>query len=142
MPDELTRLVPAFSCVFNNSAFLSQRVNHSKLHFVNGGVTQELAKKSGVRALTDAVEEKVTKIVNVDAQPHGQATLTPRVCALLQSLVHSMQFSHGILRLFEDQISRTQNYSQWPLIPSVDSLRSLLGSFTLHFVMAICMRLI
>ena len=148
VPDELTRLVPAFSCVFSDSAWLSQRISHSKLHFANAGLSDTLSRKVGVRALTDAIEERLEKLINVEdavadgSHAAGSAVLSNQACEALQGLFHSVEFARGILRLYEDQISRTQQYAQWSLIPAVESLHALLCSFNLQFVMAIRTRLI
>jgi len=142
VPNESARLVPAYSCVFSDSSLLSARISHRKLHVVNAVISARLARKAGVRALTDAVEERLQTLVNIDQSNELQAALTPEQCQRVQELLHAEEFSRAVIRLYEDQISRSHAYTQHAQLPSLSSLHGLLRTYSVQFCMSLRTRLV
>ncbi len=57
VPDERTCLVPAASCVYNDSPGLHARIDRQKLLFVSPHLPAELCQRLGIKPLSAAVTE-------------------------------------------------------------------------------------
>lgn len=133
VPDEHSKLVAVSQCVYNDSPWVSRRIDHTKVRFVYPTVPHSHCRELGIQPLSRAVREDLCTFEPETAE----STANRESREALMFIFRSPEFAHGLIRLWEDQAAREHNYHQWLRLPSEQHVMSALCKFQVIFVKSI-----